>query len=219
VRRITRHAPSPAMVVASAALLIALTGTSIAAVEASVPKNSVGSAQLKNNAVTAAKIASNAVTSAKIASNAVTSAKIASNAVTGAKVQDGSLVAADFGAGQLAGDAFARFLNGPIVVPGTSTTIASLTISQTGNYLIWAKTYVTAPLANTVTCRLEAGADFDVSQTSVSAGSSATLALNVGHNFAASGTADLKCEGSIVGAQANFIKISAIRLASLTNSG
>jgi hypothetical protein len=219
VRRITRHAPSPAMVVASAALLIALTGTSIAAVEASVPKNSVGSAQLKNNAVTAAKIASNAVTSAKIASNAVTGAKIASNAVTGAKVQDGSLVAADMGAGQLAGDAYGRFLNGPIVVPAASTTLGSLTIPQSGNYLIWAKAYVTSPLANTVTCRLEAGADFDQTQASASAGAPQSLALNVGHNFTASGTADFKCEGSVVGAQANFIKITAIRLASLTNSG
>src|SRR5690349_25061089 len=50
------HAPSPAMVVASAALLIAFTGTSIAAVQATLPRNSVGTAQLKNNAVTAAKI-------------------------------------------------------------------------------------------------------------------------------------------------------------------
>jgi hypothetical protein len=219
VRSIMRRAPSPAMVVACSALLVALTGTSIAAVEASVPKNSVGTAQLKNNAVTAAKIASNAVTSAKIASNAVTSAKIASNAVTGAKVQDGSLVAADFGAGQLAGDAYARFLNGPIVVPSASATLLSLTIPQAGNYLIWAKAYSTAPLATVVICRLEAGGDFDQTQTSVPAGSSATLSLNVAHNFSAAGTADFKCEGSLPGAQANFIKISAIRLASLTNTG
>jgi hypothetical protein len=207
------------MVVACIALLVALTGTSIAAVEASVPKNSVGTAQLKNNAVTAAKIASNAVTSAKIASNAVTSAKIASNAVTGAKVQDGSLVAADFGTGQLAGDAYARFQNGPIVVPTASATLLSLTIPQSGNYLIWAKTYSTAPLATAVTCRLEAGGDFDQTQTSVAGGGAASLSLNVAHNFSAAGTADFKCEGSFPGAQANFIKISALRLASLTNSG
>jgi hypothetical protein len=208
VRRIMRHAPSPAMVVASAALLIALTGTSIAAVQATVPKNSVGSAQLKNNAVTAAKIAS----------NAVTSAKIASNAVTGAKVQNGSLVAADMGTGQLAGDAYGRFLNGPIVVPAASTTLGSLTIPQTGSYLIWAKAYLTSPLDNTVTCRVEAGADADQSLVSVSIGSPQSLALNVAHTFAASGTADFKCEGSTIGAQASFIKITAIRLASLTNN-
>jgi hypothetical protein len=215
-----RHAPSPAMVVASAALLIALTGTSIAAVQASVPKNSVGTAQLKNNAVTAAKIKSNAVTAAKIASNAVSSAKIASNAVTGAKVQNGSLVAADMGAGQLAGDAYARFLNGPIVVPAASTTLGSLTIPQTGSYLIWAKAYITAPLTTDVTCILQAGTDVDQSVTSLRPGApSGAVPLMIAHNFTAAGSADFKCGESTVGAQANFIKISAIRLASLTNNG
>ena len=46
--------PSPAMVVASIALLVALGGTSYAAVV--LPKNSVGATQLKANAVTSAKI-------------------------------------------------------------------------------------------------------------------------------------------------------------------
>ena len=62
--------PSPAMVVASIALLAALGGTSVAAV-ANVPDNSVGTAKIKNNAVTASKIAGNAVNSAKIAFVAV----------------------------------------------------------------------------------------------------------------------------------------------------
>ena len=67
--------PSPAMVVASIALLAALGGTGVAAV-ANVPDNSVGTAKIKNNAVTAAKIAGNAANSAKIANNAVTSSEI-----------------------------------------------------------------------------------------------------------------------------------------------
>jgi hypothetical protein len=207
------------MVIACMALLVALTGTSIAAVQATVPKNSVGSAQLKNNAVVAAKIASNAVTSAKIASNAVANAKIAANAVNAAKVQDGSLTAADFGAGELPGQAYARFLNGPIVVPGASTTVATLTIPQTGNYLIWGKAYFTSPLSTVVTCVLQAGTDLDQSQASVSAGSPASLPLNFAHNFTAAGSVDFKCEGSVPAVSANYIKISAIRLASLTNSG
>jgi hypothetical protein len=219
VRRILRFSPSPAMVIACAALLVALTGTSIAAVEASVPKNSVGSAQLKNNAVTAAKIASNAVTAAKIASNAVTGAKIAANAVTGAKVADGSLVAADFGAGQLPADAYARFLDGPIVIPASSTSIATLTIPQAGMYLLFGKLYATGPLATVVTCRLDATGDFDQSEASISSGSPASLSLMVAHNFTAASTVNLLCSGSVPGAAANFIKLSAIRLASLTNSG
>ena len=76
----TRMRPSPAMVVASAALLIALGGTSIAAVTA-LPKNSVGTAQLKDSAVVTAKLKNSAVTSVK--------------------VQNRSLLAQDFAPGQI----------------------------------------------------------------------------------------------------------------------
>lgn len=50
-----RTLPSPATVVASIALLLALGGTSIAAVTA-LPRNSVGTTQLKANAVTSATV-------------------------------------------------------------------------------------------------------------------------------------------------------------------
>lgn len=56
MRRAFRIKPSPAMVIACAALLVALGGTSIAAVNATVPNNSVGTPQLKNNAVTGIKV-------------------------------------------------------------------------------------------------------------------------------------------------------------------
>jgi hypothetical protein len=55
VPRVTRR-PSPAMVVACVALLVALTGTSVAAVSQLVPRNSVGTAQLKGNAVVSTKV-------------------------------------------------------------------------------------------------------------------------------------------------------------------
>ena len=70
------------------ALCIALTGTAYAA---TLPRNSVGTRQLKNSAVT----------SAKIKRNAVSWAKIRRNAVTSRKVRDGSLLAKDFKPGQL----------------------------------------------------------------------------------------------------------------------
>src|SRR5215467_10800511 len=90
MRRFLPGKPSAALVLAGIALLAALDGTSVAAVT-SVPKNSVGTAQLKNNAVTAAKLGSNAVTGPKIADNAITSAK----------VENQSLLAQDFAPGQL----------------------------------------------------------------------------------------------------------------------
>ncbi len=71
--------PSYAEIVATLALFVALGGASYAAVK--VPKNSVGTKQLKNKAVTAKKIRKNAVNSSK--------------------VKDGSLLAGDFKQGQL----------------------------------------------------------------------------------------------------------------------
>jgi hypothetical protein len=58
------RAPSPALVISLAALFVALGGTTYAAV--GLPKNSVGSRQLKKNAVTSAKIKNGAVTARKI---------------------------------------------------------------------------------------------------------------------------------------------------------
>jgi hypothetical protein len=72
--------PSPAMVLAGIALLIALGGTSIAAVS-QIPRASIGTPQLKNSAVTGAKIANSTITSAD--------------------VRNGSLLRADFRQGQV----------------------------------------------------------------------------------------------------------------------
>ena len=47
--------PSPAMIIACLALLVALSGTGIAAVNA-LPRNSVGNAQLRNSSVTSIKV-------------------------------------------------------------------------------------------------------------------------------------------------------------------
>jgi hypothetical protein len=52
--RLRGYQPTPAMVVACLALVVALGGTGYAATV--LPRNSVGAAQLKNNAVTAAKV-------------------------------------------------------------------------------------------------------------------------------------------------------------------
>ena len=98
LRKILRdHRPSPAMVVASVALLVALGGTSVAAVN-QLAANSVGTSQLKSNAVTTPKIKNSAVNASKLASNAVATAKIASNAVTNAKIANGTIQPADLSA-------------------------------------------------------------------------------------------------------------------------
>ena len=78
--RISLRRPSPALVVACTALALVLGGTAFASALA-VPRNSVGTAQLRNGAVTTKKLASSAVTSAQ--------------------VRNGSLLRVDFRPGQL----------------------------------------------------------------------------------------------------------------------
>lgn len=114
--------PSPAMVVACLALLVALGGTSIAAVSQLVPRNSVGTAQLRNNAVT--------------------TPKVRNGAITGAKVQNRSLRRVDFAPGQLpagptgpqgpAGPAGAAGPAGPAGVIGAITVRTSSTLITGG---------------------------------------------------------------------------------------
>src|SRR6185503_16961797 len=62
--------PSPAMVVASIALIVALGGTSVAAVSALAP-NSVGPVQLKAGAVTNPKLRNNSLTPIDFAAGAL----------------------------------------------------------------------------------------------------------------------------------------------------
>src|SRR2546430_2520504 len=85
----TLHRPSPALVVACIALFVALSGFGYAAIK--LPRNSVGTKQLKNGAVTGKKIAKRAVSGAKIAPDAVTGDKVADNSLTGADVLESSL--------------------------------------------------------------------------------------------------------------------------------
>jgi hypothetical protein len=84
-----------ANVVASVALFLALGG---AAMAAGLPKNSVGTAQIKKGAVTAGALAKKAVTSGKIAPKAVVAGKLGPNAVLpgnlGAGIIDTSKISA-----------------------------------------------------------------------------------------------------------------------------
>jgi len=99
------------MVVASLALFVALAGTSYATV-LNVPKNSVGTPNLKRNAVTARKIAPNAVRTAH--------------------VLDGTLLATDFKPGQIPqgakgdkGDPGAPGLSGVQVVTAAKSVVSA----------------------------------------------------------------------------------------------
>jgi hypothetical protein len=194
--RLVSVLPSPSLVVACVALLLVLGGTSGAAVSQAPPKNSVGTNQLKNNAVTTPKIKNNAVAATKIASNA--------------DLADGVLPPSA---------ALGRFVNGPVAIPTAQTTVASLTIPAAGNYVVWAKAYLTSALLDgVITCRLEAGSNFDETRAYVAADEPAAMSLMVLNNFTAAGTVNVACSAPTA-KQANFIKITAVQFTTLSNTG
>lgn len=137
--------PSPALIVACIALFVALGGTSYAVT--ALPRDSVGTVQLKDGAVSVGKLQNGSVSAAKIGTDAVgkrqlrngsvLGAKIADNAITGAKVRDGSLEAADFKAGQLPegprGPAGATGATGAAGAAGTALAYASITTDPSLN--------------------------------------------------------------------------------------
>lgn len=98
--RISRPKLNYANVIATIALFVALGG---AAVAAGLPRNSVGTNQLKRGAVSAAKLKRAAVTAGKIAPKAVVAGKLGANAVlpgnlgngiiSTAKLSDGAVIA------------------------------------------------------------------------------------------------------------------------------
>jgi hypothetical protein len=98
------------MIVACLALLVALGGTSVAAV-GQIARNSVGPAQLKNGAVTNPKLRNNAVNSSKVANRSLLRADFA----------PGQLPAGPIGPQGPAGAAGAAGPQGPAGVIGTIT--------------------------------------------------------------------------------------------------
>src|ERR671910_16545 len=92
--------PSPAMVVACLALLIALGGTSVAAVTA-IPRNSVGTPQLKKNTVVSAKVKNGSLRGADSPRNSAGPPQLKKRGVVWSKGKNGSWRAADLAGGQL----------------------------------------------------------------------------------------------------------------------
>jgi hypothetical protein len=110
--------PTPALIIAVVALVVALAGTSYAAL--SLPKNSVGTRQLKNGAVTANKIKGGAVSASKLNLSGVTvpNAAHATNADTaGSATNAGHATAADT----------ASSLNAVQIVDGTPQAVGPAT--------------------------------------------------------------------------------------------
>jgi hypothetical protein len=97
--------PSPAMVVACIALIVALGGTGYAATQ--LPPKSVGQKQLRNGSVGNLQLRDKAVTAGKLHKDAVTGNAIQNGAVKSADLAKGILPAAASSAHQVSGDPIA----------------------------------------------------------------------------------------------------------------
>jgi hypothetical protein len=122
-----------ANVMSTVAVFVALGGGAYAL---SVPKNSVGTRQIKRSAVTSTKIRPSAVTTAKIKRGAVASAQIRDHSLTASDLAPGVIPApAAAPAPLVLGGARAADTD-PLAAPGTQLKSASLTISAAGKAFV-----------------------------------------------------------------------------------
>ena len=84
-----RPLPSPAFCLALLSLFVSLGGTTYAIT--TLPRNSVGSEQIRDRAVTERELSNSAVVTRKLANGAVTQRKIARNAITGSRIAPDSI--------------------------------------------------------------------------------------------------------------------------------
>lgn len=125
-------------VAATLALVMATGGTAYAAT--ALPKNSVGTPQIKAEAVTTAKVREGAVTGPKIRTNAVTSPKVLNRSITEAdlaegavgptQLADGSVSTVKIGAGQITEGHFAPGVVGSAAVADESLSVIDLVGAQ-----------------------------------------------------------------------------------------
>jgi hypothetical protein len=116
--------PSPAMIIACLALVLALTGSAIAA---GVAKNSVRSAQIADGTVRTFDIHDGAVSSAKVTDDSLAATDLAPNAVGNSEIADNSVSSPEVAADSLtAGDL------GPSSVASSEVTDQSLTANDLG---------------------------------------------------------------------------------------
>jgi hypothetical protein len=125
------HRPSPAMVVASLALVFAMGGTTWAVT--SLPANSVGIAQLRTGAVTNTKIGSRAVSNAKLRAASVSATKIAKDAVTGGDVKNGALTGFDLKDNTLTGTQVAESKLGIVPSATKAAAVTGVTVLKSAH--------------------------------------------------------------------------------------
>ena len=214
---------SPSLIVACIALLVALGGTSLAAVSVILPANSVGTKQLKNNAVTSAKVKDGSLKAIDLAPGVLAASPGVGAA--GPAGPAGAPGAAGPTGATGPSDAFSAYrdaISPPPLPANATTTIVTLAL-QPGKYVIVGKVNLddVSGSSKVITCRLTAEGDGDevlVTVPGTSTGEEECV-MTVVHEFTAAGNARLSIQtpvGSSV--RPSFGKVTAIRVGSISNT-
>lgn len=227
MRRFVRFKLSPSLVVASIALLVALGGTSVAAVNAVLPKNSVGTLQLKSNAVTSIKVANHSLKGLDFAIGQVPAGPAGSPGPKGPKGDKG-----DRGDRGLAGekgpigpsDAYSDTNAGPVALTyGPLQRVATVSAPAAGKYVLWGKATFHADASHTnltsSVCVLATAStnQFDSAWTFVAPGGEGSIALTAAESFDQRTAVNLYCNVSGT-SSVRDIKLIAIKVDTLTTS-
>ena len=202
---VRRRRPSPAMLVALLALFLAAGGASYAAT--ALPRNSVGTAQLRNSAVTNPKIANGAVGNHKLATEAVGFRKIIPGTVGAVRVNKNA-VQLRVGGTCPAGQAMVAVLNtgkvtcaqtspaefnggqsNPVSIANatTATPVTGISLNPNSSYSVTANPQIQVQAANNarghivVSCTLAVAGSATATQTR-------TVSFDVGFGVSGGGT-------------------------------
>jgi hypothetical protein len=220
MRLVQRFKASPAMVVASLALLVSLTGTSVAAVQQVLPRNSVGAKHVKKNAIGAKHVKRAAITSNEVRNRTLTRADFRRGAfLRGSRGPAGP-------AGQRGPSDVRQVLNGATTAwSGNFATQRSLSLPG-GAWLVTATLGVdsqgAAGTTQTCTCRLAiGGAVVDQVDLTLGANSSvnerAAITLQGGRSIGTASSAELQCQSTGAG-RVTHASLHAILVANLTTA-
>ena len=215
-----RFRVSPSMAVASLALLVALGGTSFAAVS-TLPRHSVTNAALASGSVDSRVVKNRSLKSADFAVGQIPKGPRGPQGPPG---QPGTPGAAGTTGPPGPSDAYLKNLGtGTLNIASGGTTVGTLSIPQAGNYLIIAKVGVSSSDVATgdVRCTLTAGGDTDTGTVTLGADGRGVITTIVGHQYSAAGTATVFCTQTINTAStvnAGQVRIAAIKTGTLTQS-
>jgi len=172
--------PSPALVIAILALIVAIGG----------------GAAFAASKIQTGDIAKQAVTNKKIAKKTIKGSRVADDTLGGAQINEsklGSVPKADTATVAGTGRSTFKDTATQVTAPSAGTTVLSLNVPA-GSYVFIAKGVLAKAGATFITCTTRAGNDSDSSSAHIDSGANNTLVNTVVHTFGAAGTAVFECD-------------------------